>query len=286
MAKRLTRKFEAYVMHAHHDTPATYSDLFQKLASLQREDRIYRYSDEVVVGFPIVVKDGDGYFIQAVEGGDDSALVLNVETGDTRENILGRAEMLSHATHFVVSPKKRRAAIEFSQRGAKSQMLALAIEEILRFHYPNLANIGFSFAPVIRKNFITEINAFERIREASIRVMRPNASWTDHYTGLSELAEESGGDKVAVEIKAGRNAALKKNAGIVRVIKDVVSDSEPYLDDAVVTGTRHDETAETSVHAKKHVQHTKAIVEADDAGVPIIDDIRSKLSRFLATILG
>lgn len=286
MAKRLTRKFEAYVMHAHHDTPATYSDLFQKLASLQREDRIYRYSDEVVVGFPIVVKDGDGYFIQAVEGGDNSALVLNVETGDTRENILGRAEMLSHATHFVVSPKKRRAAIEFSQRGAKSQMLALAIEEILRFHYPNLANIGFSFAPVIRKNFITEINAFERIREASIRVMRPNASWTDHYTGLSELAEESGGDKVAVEIKAGRNAALKKNAGIVRVIKDVVSDSEPYLDDAVVTGTRHDETAETSVHAKKHVQHTKAIVEADDAGVPIIDDIRSKLSRFLATILG
>jgi hypothetical protein len=286
MAKRLTRKFEAYVMHAHHDTPATYSDLFSKLASLSREDRIYRHSAEVVVGFPIVVKEGDGYFIQAVEGGEDSALVLNVETGRTRENILGRAEMLSHATHFVVSPRKRRAGIEFSQRGAKSQMLASAIEGILRSHYSELDNIGFSFAPVIRKNFITEINTFERIREASIRVMRPNASWTDHYTGLSELAEESGGDKVAVEIKAGRNAALKKNAGIVRVIKDVVSDGEPYLDDAVVTGTRQNETAETSVHAKKHIQHAKAVVAADDAGVPIVDDIRAKLSRFLSTILG
>ncbi|MBB5054619.1 hypothetical protein HNQ36_004621 [Afipia massiliensis] len=129
MAKRLTRKFEAYVMHAHHDTPATYSDLFQKLARLRREDRIFRFSDEVVVGFPIVSKEGDGYFIQAAEGGDDSALVLNVETGDTRENILERSEMLSHATHFVVSPRTRRAAIEFSHRGAKSHMLVTCTPE-------------------------------------------------------------------------------------------------------------------------------------------------------------
>lgn len=273
-------------MHAHHDTPATYSDLFQKLAKLSREDRVYRHSDEVVVGFPIVVKESDGYFIQAVEGGDDSALVLNVDTGNTRENILGRSEMLSHATHFVVSPTRRRAAIEFSHRGAKSQMLARAIEGILRLHYPELANLGFTFAPVIRQNFTRDINAFERIREASIRVMRPNASWTDHYTELSKLAEDSGGDKVAIEIKAGRNETLKKNTGLVKVIKDVVSDGEPYLDDAVVTGTRQNETAETSVHAKKHVQHTKASVIADDAGVPLLTDIRSKLSNFLATLIG
>ncbi|MBB5054620.1 hypothetical protein HNQ36_004627 [Afipia massiliensis] len=139
---------------------------------------------------------------------------------------------------------------------------------------------------MIRKNFITEINAFERIREASIRVTRPNASWTDHYTDLSKLAEDSGGDKVAVEIKAARGAALKKNAGIVKVIKEVVSDGEPYLDDATVKGTRQNETAETTVHAKKHIQHTKAIVEADDAGVPIVNDIRSKLSQFLSSIIG
>lgn len=286
MAKRLTRKFEAYVMHAHHDTPATYSDLFQKLFDLKREERIFRFSPDVVVGFPIVVKDGAGFFIQAVEGSDDSPLVLNVDTGDTRENILARSEMLSHATHFLVSPNNRRAAIEYSQRGAKAPTLALAVEGILKAHYPDLKNIGFSFAPVIRKNFITEINAFERIREASIRVMRPNASWTDHYTDLSQLAEDSGGDKVAVEIKAGRNEALKKNAGIVKAIKEVVSDNEPYLDDATVTGTRPNEKAETSVRAKKHVQHTRAIVEADDAGVPIVNDIKSKLRGFLSTILG
>jgi hypothetical protein len=165
-------------------------------------------------------------------------------------------------------------------------MLAVAIEGVLRQSYPEFGNIGFSFAPVIKENFITEINAFERIREASIRVMRPNASWTDHYTELSNLAEDSGGEKVAVEIKAQRNGSLKKNAGLVKVIKDVVSDGEPYLDDASVKGVRKNETSETAIHANKHVLHTKAVVDVDDAGVPIANDIRVKLSRFLATILG
>jgi hypothetical protein len=286
MAKRSPRKFEAFVMHAHHDTPATYSDLFEKLSKLRPEDRVHRFTDEVVVGFPIVSKEPHGYFIQSVLGSPESALILNTETGSTRENILAKSEMLSHATHLVASPQKRRAAIEYSQRGAKAPMLAVAIEGVLREHYPDLKNIGFSFAPVIRENFITEINSFERIREADIRVTRPNASWTDHYTELSELAEDSGGDRVGVNVRAGRNESLKKNAGIVRVIKDVVRDKEPYLDDAIVRGIRQNETAETSVHAKKHVQHTKALVNTDEAGVPILSDIRAKLGQFLLTILG
>lgn len=286
MAKRSTRKFEAFVMHAHHDTPATYTNLFQKLAQLQPEDRIYRFSEEVIVGFPIVLEDAGIFFVQAVQGSDNSALVLNTETGVTRENILRRAEILSHATHFVAAPKKRRVVIEYVQRGAKADMLAAAIEGVLRSSYPELGNVGFSLAPVIKENFITEINAFARIREASIRVMRPNASWTDHYTELSDLAETSNGEKVAIEIKAGRGDTLKKNAGIVRVIKDVVSDHEPYLDDATVKGVRENETAETTIHANKHVLHTKASVEIDDAGVPIANDIRTKLTRFLASVLG
>jgi hypothetical protein len=286
MAKRAPRKFEAFVMHAHHDTSATYSDLFERLRRLRPEARVHRYTDELVVGFPIVSRESDGYFIQSVLGSPESALVLNTQTGNTRENILAKTELLSHATHLLVSPPKRRAAVEYSHRGAKALMLAESIEGVLRGQYPDLRDIGFSFAPVIRENFIAEINAFERIREADIRVTRPNASWTDHYTELSELAEESGGDKVGVSVKAGRSATLKKNAGIVKVIKDVVRDKEPYLDDATVKGVRQNETAETAVHAKKHVQHGRAIVNTDEAGVPILSDIRSKLSQFLSTVLG
>jgi hypothetical protein len=272
-------------MHAHHDVPATYADLFSRLAKLRREDRVFKYSPEVVVGFPVVEEISGNFFIRAVEGSDNAALVLNVETGSTRENILDRSEVLSHATHLVVAPRKRRAAIEFSFRGAKHTMLARAIEGILRESYPDLKDLGFAFAPIIRENFIREVNAFDRIREASIRVTRPNASWTDHYTELSKLAEDSGGDKVGVDIRAPRAESLKKNSGIVKVIKDVVSDNEPYLDDAIIVGTRKDETSETKVHSRKHVLHTKVPVTTDDAGVPVASDIRQKLLQFLTSIL-
>ncbi|MGM4918764.1 hypothetical protein [Tardiphaga sp. 813_E8_N1_3] len=284
--KRSIRKFEVFAMHAHYDSPANYADIFLRLERLSIEERIYHYSPEVVIGLPIVSREADGYFIQVVEGGDDSALVLNVETGETRENILSRAELLSHATHFFAVPRRRRAAIEFSQRGAKADMIATAIEAILRENYPDMKEIGFTFAPVIRENFTREINQFGRIREAAIRMIRPNASWTDHYTDLSDLAEESGGDKVAVEIKAPRGGTLSKRAGIVKVIKDVVADSQPYLDDAKVTGVREGETNETTVHSKKHVQHTKVAVNADDAGVAVVTDIRSKLRRYLSSVVG
>ncbi|MCP3471466.1 hypothetical protein NLM33_14120 [Bradyrhizobium sp. CCGUVB1N3] len=120
MVKRSPRKFEAFVMHAHHDTAATYSDLFDKLSRLRAEDRLYKFSDEVVLGFPIASKESGGYFIQSVLGSSESALVLNTETGSTRENTLAKSEMLSHPTHLSVSPQKRRAAIEYSHRGPKA----------------------------------------------------------------------------------------------------------------------------------------------------------------------
>ena len=92
------------------------------------------------------------------------------------------AEVLSEAAHFLVSPTKRRAAIEYVRRGPKASILSAAIEGLLRRHYPELGNVLFEFAPVVGERFATEINAFERIRIAKIRVIRPNASWTEHYT--------------------------------------------------------------------------------------------------------
>jgi hypothetical protein len=284
MAKRVFRKFEAFAMHAHHDAPATYMDLFQKLEGLTRNERVVRAADDLVIGFPIVERNGARFFIQVVEGDDSTPLVLNTETGRTRENILGDAEVLSHATHLVVDPNKRRAAIEFVHRGAKATLISFAIETLLRERYRDLGEMRFEFAPVIRKNFITEINAFERIREANLRVTRPNASWSDRYTELSDFMEESDGDKVEVGINAARSKSLSKLTGIVGVIKEVVSDNQPYLDDAKVVGTRPNEETETTIHAKKHILHTRVGVQADDAGVPEPDDIKTKLLKFLSLL--
>jgi hypothetical protein len=280
MAKRVTRKFEAYAMHAHQDTPAVYADLFRRLSEVPRQRRQVKIAD-LVIGFPIVEADGPRYFIQSVEGGDSSALVYNVDTGRTRENILGASELLSEASHMVVAPTKRRAVIEYVRRGPKAALISVAIEGILRGAYPELGNLNFEMTPVIAKNFVSEINSFDRIRLARIRVAKPNAGWTDHYTGLSDLMEESGGDKGEIGVRAIDGRSLNRNAGVVKAIKDVVADAQPYLDDASVTGTREGETAETTIRAKKHIVHTKASVEADDAGVASAEDIRTRLTRFL-----
>ena len=283
MAKRVTRKFEAYAMHMHQDTPAAYADIFRRLAEVPRQRRQVKISDVVVVvGFPIVEADGQRYFIRAVEGGDSAALVYNVETGRTRENILGDAEVLTEAAHFVVAPAKRRAAIEYVRRGPKAWLLGVAIEGILKTNYPELSDFNFEFTPIIGDNFISEINSFKRIRMAHIRVTKPNVGWTDHYTALSDLMEESGGDKGEIGVRAIDGKSLSRNAGVVKVIKDIVSDEQPYLDDASVTGTREGETAETTIRARKHIVHTRNTVQTDDAGVASPEDVRTKLVRFLS----
>ena len=169
MAKRITRKFEAFAMHAHLDTSATYNDIFEKLRRLPAARRIYEFTTDLVLAFPIVQKTKDGlFFIQAVEGGSLSALVLNKRTGDTRENRLAELEMLSEATDLVVDPDHRRVAVEYVRRGAKAPLIDTAIEGLIRHNYPKDGNIRLGFAPIIQENFITDINSFERIREASI----------------------------------------------------------------------------------------------------------------------
>jgi hypothetical protein len=188
-------------MHAHNDTPATYTDFFEKLASLPRRQRIHPIGP-IVIAFPIVQQDGSRFFLRAVEGGDSAALVLNTTTGVTRENFLEESEMLSEASHILVAPTKRRAAIEFVRRGPKAQMMSVAIEGILRRHFRDLENTRFEFAPIVDRDFIAQIDSFSRIRVANMRVTRPNASWTEHYNELSAFMEQSDGDKVEVGVRA------------------------------------------------------------------------------------
>ncbi|MFK5599406.1 hypothetical protein ACFZ8E_20790 [Methylobacterium sp. HMF5984] len=137
------------------------------------------------------------------------------------------------------------------------------------------------FLPKIEREFLEEINSFERIRIASIRVTKPNASWTDHYSDLSDLMDASDGDKASLDIRAARGESLRKNNGIVKVIKDIAEDRYPYIEEAAVTGTRQNEIAETTVRSKSHVVHSRVIVEADNTGAAYDTSIRKKLLEFL-----
>src|SRR5262245_47270223 len=97
--------------------------------------------------------------------------------------------------------------------------------------------------------------------------------------------EESDGDKVELDIGAKRNQGLSKRKVIVNVIRQVVQGKQTYLDEAVSKGIRKNESKETTIRATRTVVHTRVSVDADDAGVAAPDDIRSKLTRFLMSLI-
>ncbi|HVW55565.1 MAG TPA: hypothetical protein VHC00_07785 [Rhizobiaceae bacterium] len=281
MANRTRRKIELYAIHAHETRTFTYDRLFEALSKIPAPQRVFDVHG-YVVGFPVVAKYRGGYFIQATEGDPDAAaLVFDRSTGQTRETDLRGSEVLSQATHMFVSPEERRASIEYVRRGVKAVMLGPAIEGVLSQNIQELRRLRIEFTPRTTEDFVREIQEFERIRLAAIRITKPNASWTDHYTQLSELMDDSRGEKVEIDVRAGRGESLKKNSGIVRVIKQVANDDQPYLDEAIITGTRTNETTETTIRASQHIQHTRVSVDSDEAGVPLQQSIRSALTDFL-----
>lgn len=281
MAKRISRRIELFGMHLHNGPTGGYEEIFERLRIIRRNRRVVRVG-ALVLAFPIVRKIGNLYFIQITEGDPDSAgLVLDATTGETRENVLAENEVLSEATHLLVDPANRRATIEYVRRGAKAIIIASALEGVLQ-RSDGLRSIRFEFSPIMTSEFEEEIDRFSRIREARIRIVKPNASWSDHYTELSALIESSNGEKAELDIKAGRGESLSKTNGIVKVLRDVVSDAQPYLEEASLTGIREGETAETTIRSSHHVVHTRESIPVDGAGVPSQDTILQRLRSLLA----
>ena len=282
MARRVSRKIELFTIHAHNKSEIDYEDIFSTLDSIEKKSRIASVRG-MIIGFPFIIKIDDMFFIQALEGDPDSApLIFDSSTGDTVDNDLEENEVLSLATHFIVAPRQRLAAIEYVRRGAKALQLGPAITEILKNGGVNYRNLQLEFAPKLESSFAEQISSFERIRVASVRVLRPNASWTDHYTELSELMEQSGGEKAEIDIRAGRGGSLEKDKGIVEVIKEIANDAYPYIEDASITGTRENETAETVVRSNTHTVHARVNVEVDRTGMAHDNSIRAKLLEFIS----
>lgn len=165
MAKRISRRIELFGMHLHNGPSGTYEEIFERLRTTQRKRRVVEVGS-LVLAFPIVRKVGNFYFIQVTEGDPNSAgLVLDSTTGETRENVLAKNEVLSEATHLLVDPINRRSTIEYVRRGAKAILVASALEGVLQ-RSRELRNIRFEFSPIMTSEFKEEIDRFQRIREA------------------------------------------------------------------------------------------------------------------------
>ncbi len=76
--------------------------------------------------------------------------------------------------------------------------------------------------PVTAESFNEELEQFDRIRQASVTVARPNYDWTENANTLTTYAAESDGQTAELEISAPRGGSLAKERGIVRDIKKLV----------------------------------------------------------------
>jgi hypothetical protein len=260
-------KLELFAIHAHLTDPSvTYRDLFKALENIPAERRFAIQRSRAFV-IPRI-REQDGRFFITVYDGPIGAnpVIFDLQSAQERTEILDRSEFVADITHAVVDPDRRRIAIEYVRRGAKADDIANLIEATMAKEGGLFKDIRVEFAPVVDESFSRSIDQFLRIREAALTVVRPNASWTDHYTELSSLLEESSGDKADLGVRAARGDGLSKEKGIVGIIKSVIRDSQPYLKRAFVKGVRRGEQAETTVSSTKHIRHAVARVTRDTDG--------------------
>ncbi|MFK5599405.1 hypothetical protein ACFZ8E_20785 [Methylobacterium sp. HMF5984] len=129
MAKRISRKLELFTTHAHGMPTPDYNTIFAQFASISRDRRISNVNG-IYIGFPYVEKIENGYFIQAMEGDPEALqLIFDLSTGEAKESNLGSEEIYGQATHFVVMPNSRSAAIEYVRRGAKALFIGPSIAD-------------------------------------------------------------------------------------------------------------------------------------------------------------
>jgi hypothetical protein len=93
------------------------------------------------------------------------------------------------------------------------------------------------FTPVPAMQFLQAVKGFERISSASIVAVKPNPGWTDDYTTLTRVGDDSHAQSVELSASAGRGGSLSKSKGIVNFITDMAAGARTYMKNAHVTGS-------------------------------------------------
>lgn len=277
----ITRKFEVFAVHCTiESSPAPYRALMEYLSGLERKNRVYEFSDKILA-IPEFERVGSRYRIAAFEGPKGvNPLIFDATTATPRKEKLRRGEFMAQKTHAFLDIDDRRIAVEYVKAGAKAYDLATAIEGLASEH-TRFKGVQVEFAPIPDENFWSQIIGLERIREAHISVVRPNAGFSDHYTRLSGLIEDSNGRAADFGVRAGKGRSLRKNNGIVRVIKEIIDDPQPYLRGVTVIGRRPQEDVETRISLTRNKKQRKAKVSTDTDGHVLDNDAFQELEKTL-----
>lgn len=276
-----TRKLEVWAIHAHRDGgEVDYRRLFRDLAKLDPTKRIHTTTDKVVA-LPVINVYKSGLVrLQAYEGPRDTQpLVYDTEDGSERMATTRPTEVVTTKTHAYVDTETREAVIEYNHRGAKAHDIAVVLGSVGR-SLREWRGLYVELAPQIDHEFVEELERFERIRTASVRLSRPNIDWTDFSNGFTDFAAESDAQSGQVEMNARRGDSLSKTGGIVAALRRVVGTDKSSVQGAKVRGTREGEAAETSLSLNDYKAHQKVSVRKNESGQADDDDIEAKIRSF------
>lgn len=279
---RTSRKLEVFTVHAHFGPKASdavnLKRLFQSISETALSVRVVNISGKSIA-LPEFRLDEDIIVLTAYEGEEGNPLFYDFVNAKERIEELPKGEKLATKTHGVINLATREAIVEYNQRGAKAADIAVALQEIGR-SLTEWADLEVELTPVFDQSFLQAINSFSRIREASVKIVRPNPDWTDHATYLTDFAKDSKAHLIEVTANAERAQSLNQSKGLIGFIKSMIGARKSSLKTAKVTGTREGEKAETTVSSNNYIAHQRVVVAKTKDGLVSDPDINNSLVTF------
>jgi hypothetical protein len=197
-------------------------------------------------------------------------LFFDYITGETEVGATPDGKWLAQLSRVVISVSAayRYVALEGGRNGVTAarlgSYLALLAETIL-----GVTNVEFDVIPVQSDSLRSEIESFERIKQATAIVARPNLDWNDFSDKLSRLAEESTGHEAEATVRAARGETLSKDAGIVGTILGSLGSRTPAIRQFKVTGRKPNSDRDTVVTSEKYQERAFARLGRSASAVEI-----------------
>lgn len=282
-SKYKNKKLEFFSIHARtkFGPIKSYEEFFQAIAHTDTELRNDEQSNKIIALPVIEIKDGLCKLI-AVEGPKgESPLIYDSADSTMHIEKLTPKQIVGTKTHVVINIKAREAAVEFNYRGAKAADVEYLLGKIGR-RLPEFDSLEFNLNVKVSESLIAEIDRFERIRVAKIKVARPNIDWTDSHNTVVEIAKDSNAHNLSLEATAGRKQSLKKNSGLVGFLKGLTRGTLSSIKSGSIIGTREGEKSETTVSTLNHVDHVKTPIAVDVDGNINSKDANERIIAVLA----
>ncbi len=260
-----------------------YTAFVQSLAAATSVLRRAIINQDEVVLLRDIRQYGRVWELRFLSGSDRESLTLfDVGNDRERDDPRSEGEIVVRPTFLYLNPETRFVALERRRPGLSATEIGKALG-IIGTAVGFADDLVIDLNPVTAESFNEELAHFERIRQASVTVARPNLDWTENANTLTAYAAESDGQSAELEISAPRGGSLAKERGIVKDIKELVLHAIGPLKKVKIVGRHADEKRERTLTLANHQERQFVPVErsgtADDERAQVAQGAESLLDR-------